>query len=143
MGDGGLAAMSAGLKGDIGKIRSLERSIRDLPRVLGAKVATAVADKITAMNRATFAAGQNAYGDPWLPGISGERVDLKETGTLAGSIAYRATGTKLRAHLGPPYAKYVVGKRPVLPTGKLPLKMAAAVHATAVSVIRAELGKGG
>lgn len=131
--------MSAGLKGDISKIRSLERSIRELPRVVGAKVATAAADKITAMNRATFAAGQNAYGDPWLPGIDGKSVDLKETGALAASIAYRATGTRLRAHLGPPYAKYVVGKRPVLPTGRLPIKMAAALHTTTSAVIRAEL----
>jgi hypothetical protein len=135
--------MSAGLHGDISKIRSLERSIRELPRVLGAKVAAAAAAKITEMNRATFAAGQNAYGDRWLPGVDGKDVDLRATGTLAGSISYHAAGTRLRAHLGPPYAKYVVGKRPVLPTGKLPLKMAEALRVTTSAVIGSELGKGG
>jgi hypothetical protein len=131
--------MTAGLKGDISKIRSLERSIRELPRVVGAKVATAVAATITAMNRATFSAGQNAYGDPWLPGVGGDPVDLRESGALAKAIAYVAIGTRLRARLGPAYAKYQVGRRPVLPTGKLPLRMAAAVRAAADVVIRAEI----
>lgn len=132
--------MSAGLRGDLSRIRALERSIRELPRVVGAKVAAAAADQITAMNRATFAAGRNAYGDPWLPGTDGQPVDLKETGALAASIAYRSAGTRLRAHLGPRYAKYVVGKRPVLPTGRLPLKMSEALRVTTARVIRAELG---
>ena len=133
--------MTVGLKGDISKIRGLERSIRDLPKVVGAKVAAAAAAKITEMNRVTFNAGQNAYGDPWLPMSDGERATLKKSGILAGSIAYVATGTRLRAHLGPSYAKYVVGKRPVLPTGKLPLKMAEALRVTTSAVIQAELGK--
>jgi hypothetical protein len=135
--------MSAGLKGDISKIRSLEKAISELPRVLGAKVATAVAAKITAMNRATFSAGQNAYGDPWLPSVGGDSVDLRQSGALANAIAYVAIGTRLRARLGPAYAKYQVGRRPVLPTGKLPLRMAAAVKEAADAFIRADLGKAG
>ena len=135
--------MSAGLTGDIGKIRLLEKSIRDLPRVIGAKVAASAALEISRLARATFYAGQNAYGDRWLPGYDGKPVDLRETGALAGGVAYVATGTKLRARLGPAYAKYVIGKRPIFPTGKLPLAYQAALHADAVRVIRGELAKAG
>jgi hypothetical protein len=133
--------MSAGLKGDIGKIRALEKWLkrRDLPLVVAAQVATRVAGTITALARQTFKAGQNAYGDPWLPGADGKPVDLVRTGALAAALAYVATGTKLRARLGPAYAKYQIGLRPVFPTGKLPRAYVDAIHADAIAVIQAEL----
>lgn len=132
--------MSAGLKGDIGKLRELERSIRELPRVLGAKVATAAASRITSLARGTFNAGENAYGDTWAPGADGQRVTLRKSGALADGVSFVATGTRLRAHLGPSYAKYQVGKRSVFPRGKLPLSYVEAIRATTNAIIRAELG---
>jgi len=134
--------MSAGLKGDIGKLRALERSIRELPRTVGAKVATACASTITDLARATFSAGENAYGDTWAPGADGQKVDLRESGALAGGIAYVASGTRLRARLGPSYAKYQIGKRPIFPRGRLPVSYVEAIRAATNRVIRSEL-KGG
>jgi hypothetical protein len=134
--------MSAGLRGDIGKIRTLERAIRELPRVVGAQLATASATTITTLARQTFAAGQNAYGDTWAPGYDGKRVDLRETGRLASGVKYVAIGTRLRAALPVDYAKFVVGKRPIFPTGKLPLAYSEALRANAAKIIGAELARG-
>jgi hypothetical protein len=129
----------SGLRGDIGKLRALERSIRELPRTVGAKVATAAAGKITALGRETFNASENAYGDAWAPGEDGERVTLRDSGALAGGVAYVATGTRLRAQLGPRYAKFQLGKRPIFPRGKLPIKYVAALRETTNAVIHAKL----
>lgn len=134
--------MSAGLKGDIGKLRALERSIRELPRTVGAKVATASASTITGLARGTFNASENAYGDAWAPGEDGQKVDLRSSGALAAGVAFVATGTRLRAQLGPSYAKYQVGKRPIFPRGKLPIAYVDAIRKASSAVIEAEL-KGG
>jgi hypothetical protein len=131
----------SGLKGNISYLRSLERSIRELPRVIGHKVAAAAAAEITAMARATFNAGRNAYGDKWDPGADGRPVTLKKSGRLAAGVSYVAIGTRLRSRLGPAYAKYQVGKRPVLPRGKLPVSYDAALKKRANQVIAAELGR--
>lgn len=135
--------MSAGLKGDIGKLRALERSMRELPRVLGAKVATAAAGTITDLARATFNAGENAYGDTWEPGVDGHKVTLRKSGAIARDVAYVATGTRLRARLGPSYSKYQVGKRPIFPRGKLPVSYVEAIRQSTNAVIAAELKGGG
>ena len=131
----------SGLRGDLSKLRALEKSLRELPRVVGAKVAAASAATITTMARATFAAGENAYGDEWEPGADGERVTLRKSGRLA-QFAYVAIGTRLRAQLGPKYARYQVGKRPILPRNgaRLPVAYVATLRAKAGEIIRAELG---
>jgi hypothetical protein len=135
--------MSAGLKGDIGKLRALEQSIRTLPRVVGAKVATASASTITDLARGTFNAGENAYGDSWAPAADGQKVTLRKSGALAGGVAFVASGTRLRARLGPSYAKYQLGKRPIFPRGKLPISYVEAIRRNTNAVIRAELKGGG
>lgn len=131
----------SGLRGDLSKLRGLEKSLTELPRVVGARVATASADAITALARATFAAGENAYGDTWDPGVGGEQVSLRKSGAL-GRFAYVAIGTRLRAQLGPSYARYQIGKRPILPRSgaRLPIAYVGTLRAKASEVIRAELG---
>jgi hypothetical protein len=131
----------SGLRGDLGKLRGIEKAIRTIPTVVAQKVATAAAATITSFARETFAAGQNAYGDTWEPGADGNPVTLRKTGRL-GSFAYVAIGTKLRAQLGPKYARYQVGRRPILPRNgaRLPLKYVAKLRAEANRIIHAELG---
>ncbi len=130
----------SGLKGDLSKLRGLEKSLRELPRVVGMKVATASAGEITSLARATFNASENAYGDAWAPGADGERVDLQKTGRLA-QFAYVAIGTRLRAQLGPKYARYQVGRRPIFPRSgaRLPIAYVATLRAKANEIIHAEL----
>lgn len=130
----------SGLKGDVGKLRGLERAIRDLPTTIGHKVARVAAAEITSMARGTFNAGKNAYGDTWDPGADGKRVTLKKSGRLAAGVSYVAIGSRLRARLGPSYAKYQVGRRPVFPGKKLPISYNAALAKRTTEIIEAELG---
>ena len=132
----------SGLRGDLSKLRGIERSFRELPRVVGAKVATAVAGELTDLMRRTFNASENAYGDPWAYGKEGQRVTMRKSGALAADVGFVAIGTRLRGKLGPRYAKYQVGPRPVFPRKKLPVAWVAAIQAAASKVIRAELEGG-
>ena len=134
----------SGLRGDISKLRRLEASLRELPRVVAQKVATASAGVITSLAEGTFNAGENAFGDPWEPGAEGQRITLRRTGALAAGVKYVAIGTRLRAVLGPKYAKFATGKhnRYIFPRvgSSLPASYVAALRAKANEVIRAELG---
>lgn len=129
------------LRGDLSKLRGLEKSVRELPRVVGQKVAAASATTITSLARATFNAGENAFGDAWEPGVNGKPVTLRKSGLLS-QFGYVAIGTRLRAQLGPRYARYQVGTRPILPRSgsRLPIAYVGALRARANEVIRAELG---
>jgi len=133
----------SGLRGDLSKLRRLEASLRELPRTIGQKVAAQSASTITALARGTYHAGQNAYGDAWDPGADGERVTLHRSGRL-GQFSYVAIGTRLRAALGPKYARYQVGRRPIFPRNgaRLPVAYVGALRAKAGEIIRAEMGGG-
>jgi hypothetical protein len=131
----------SGLVGNVGKLREFERGLRRLPVTLAQRLAAASAGAITSLARQTFAAGENAYGDPWAPGEHGEAVTLRRSGRLAGGVAYVAIGTRLRAKLGPKYARYQIGKRPVFPRAgaHLPIAYIGTLRAKAGEIIRADL----
>jgi hypothetical protein len=127
------------VRGDFSKLRKIEQTVRDLPRVVGVKVATAIAQTITGLARKTFDAGENAYGDTWQPGAHGQKVTLRRSGALA-RFSYVATGTRLRSALGPRWARFQVGKRGILPRSKLPIAYVQALRAKTNEVIQRELG---
>lgn len=131
----------SGLKGDISGVRKLERAIQAIPFRVGAKVAARSADVITELGQATFNAQQNAYGDAWPDGADGEVKTMRETGALAEGVRYVAIGTKLRARLGVPYARFLINKRPILPRNgaALPAPYVDALSKAASEVITAEL----
>lgn len=133
------------VRGDFSKLHRLEASLRELPRVVGQKVATASASTITSLARATFEAGENAYGDTWEPGADGRRVTLRKSGRMAAGVSYVAIGARLRARLGPKYAKYQVGKRPIFPRGgaSLPNAYVAALRVKSAEIVQVELGRAG
>lgn len=133
----------SGLVGDFQGVRSLEHRLAQLPSVaVATEVAREAAGIITRLARVTFNAGENAYGDTWEPGKTGARITLRRSGKLAAGISYVAIGRILRARLGPPYAKYQVGKRPVFPRNgaRLPTAYVAAISRTANAIIRQRLG---
>jgi len=129
------------VQGNFATLAQFSAALRNMPKVLAQKVATAAADEITSLGLGTFDASKDAYGAPWAPGFDGKRVDLKETGRLSRYIRYVAIGTKLRSVLGVPYAKYQVGRRPVYPRGRLPLGYVRALSRIAEEVARQELGQ--
>lgn len=122
-------------------LKAFAASLRELPRVVSIKVAYASSPVLTEATRATFNAGENAYGLPWEPRSDGSRATLQQSGALARGIRYVATGTKLRVALGVDYAKYQIGRRPVFPGqgGALPSSYVAALSESAREVITAAL----
>ncbi len=126
-------------------LRAFSASLRDLPRTVGIKVATAAAPAITAAAAATFAAGADPYGVAWTPGADGQAVTLRKTGALARGISYTAIGTKIRVVLGVRYAKYQIGRRPVFPRqgAPLPRPYVDALTSTSRDVIATSLAAGG
>jgi len=134
--------MSAGLKGDMSKLRRIESGLRALPHVVAQEVASKVAGTITRLARRTFDAGENAYGDSWEPSAEGKRVDLRASGALAGGVRYTAVGTRIRAVLTVPYAKYQIGKRPIFPRAgaKLPISYRTAIGKSVDDVVKRHMG---
>ncbi len=124
-------------------MKAFAASLRELPIVVAQKVATAVAPALTEAARATFDAGETAYGDTWTIRQDGSRATLKQSGALASKVHYVAIGTKVRVALGTSYAKYVLGKRPALPRqgAALPAAYVKALTETTARVIREELGR--
>lgn len=127
----------------IASLSAFQANLRRLPTVVAQKVAEASAPVLTALTRASFDAGETAYGDAWSPSADGEKVTLRKSGALASKIQYVAIGTKLRVALGVSYAKYLVARRPITPRQGEPLPVAYsdALARTAVAVCRAEMGR--
>lgn len=129
------------LKGNIQSLSGFSSKLRKIPVVLGQKVATAAAPKLTSVANETFSAGENAYGNTWAPLKDGSKATLNKTGGIARGVYYVAIGTILRVRLAVSYAKYQVGKRPVFPTqgSPLPTSYVRALTETVNEVVPAEL----
>lgn len=133
----------SGLTGNIASLAKFSADLRRLPTVVAQKVAEAAAPALTEVARSTFSAGEDAYGGTWAIRQDGTRATLTKSGALSNKIHYVAIGTRLRVALGVPYAKYVVGKRPVFPRqgGALPTSYVETLQRVAVAVCKAELGR--
>lgn len=126
----------------IRSLRQFSSDIRNLPRVVGHRVAEEAAPAITELAQTTFASGEDAYGAPWAPGVDGHKITLRLTGDMEKLLVYVANGTKLRVKLAVPYAKYQIGKRPVFPTqdGALPTSYRDTLASVTSRVCREEIG---
>lgn len=135
--------MSAGVKGGFDKLRNFETKLRSMSKVVAVKVAAKAAPIISDLAKATFEAGQDAYGLLWEPGRDGQKITLRKSGALERYAAtYAAIGTRIRAVLGVPYAKYQIGKRPVLPRGALPVAYSDALKRIVSEVFAEHFGGG-
>lgn len=134
-------AVVARKKVNPGSLKGLMAKLNGLSQTVSNEVAQKSAEKINTLARATFAAGQNAYGDPWPLGAENQNVTLKKSGKLAADIHYVATGNKLRCVLGPGYAKYQIGKRQVFPRmgSKLPDSYIEAIKSVTAEAIEKSL----
>lgn len=125
---------------DVSSLRKFEASLRTLPKKLAIDIAERAAPILSAFSRDTFESGQDPYGVPWAPSVTGAKVDLHVSGALRKFIRFVAIGTKLRVSLGVPYAKYQIGKRPVYPRpGVLPKKYADALATSTREAIEQHL----
>jgi hypothetical protein len=122
---------------DTSSLSRFEKSLRDLPKGLGIRIAEKAAPAITALAKASFDSGEDPYGVPWAPSVDGDRVDLRDKGDLEKHVRYVANGTKIRVALGVPHAKYQIGKRPIFPrVGLLPV----AYQRKLDEIVREEMG---
>ncbi len=122
-------------------LKEFAASLRELPRVVGHRVAAACAPVLTTLVLETSRSSADAYGAAWAPGADGQTVTLRKSGALLNGVRYVAIGSKLRLALTTKYAKYQVGRRPVTPRQgeALPPAYARALDTTARLVIREAL----
>lgn len=127
---------------DLSSLAKLQANLRALPKRLAQEVARRAAPVLTSFAEQSFSGSEDPYGAPWAPGAEGQRITLRETGSLAKFIRYVAIGTKLRVALGVPYAKYQIGKRPVFPRQGAPLpgQYSQAMKSLAADTIREQTG---
>lgn len=111
-----------GLKGNLNNMKGLKARLRSLPRTVAAAVAAEAAPVITDRIRTPYHSGRTAYEDPRPLSVEGKPLDLNRTGETAARLRFVAIGTTLRAKLGTPYAKYLIGRFDILPNGALPKK---------------------
>lgn len=92
------------------------KDLTKLGKVTGARIAKVAAKRLTAVAQSTYQNSEDPYGIPWEPSVSGDAVDLVETGVLKKFVVYKATGEQLRVSVAAVrYAKYQIGKRRVFP----------------------------
>jgi hypothetical protein len=101
--------------------RFVNQQLAGLKTEVAQKAAAEIADEITRQARASFDGGQTVYGDARPTGVHGP-LSLVKTGTTRDSLRFSSDGgTKVRAVLGNPYMKYLIGKYVILPIGNAAL----------------------
>jgi hypothetical protein len=132
---------------DLGSMSKLAKNLRAMPLATAKEIAKRAAPVISQLSRETFDNSRDPYGAPWVPGVEGQKVTLRDSGKLEQWVKYVVTadgeGTRLRVSLGVPYAKYQIGKRPVYPrAGLLPKKYADELERIARETAPEQFAKG-
>lgn len=109
-----------GLKGNLANIDHLRTALAKQPKTLAEDAARSASPPITSETRQSFRTGETVYGVARPLSKAGEPLDLVRSGAVERQLGFTAIGTQLRAVLGPPYAKYLVGKYEVLPNKSIP-----------------------
>lgn len=125
---------------NVGSLRKFSEGLRQLGKGMGHLVAKRAAPAITADARASYDAGTDPYGTPWVAGADGKDVDLKQSGAMYSGVEYKPLGDRLRVALNVPYAKYQIGKRSPFPAqdGPLPASYEKSLTAAAEETLAAQ-----
>ena len=109
-----------GLRGDLGTLRGIRMALRSFPKTLAVDVAKRAAPAMTELAQGAYDGGRNVYGDTRPASkVDGSPLDLVRTGATRAQVRFTAIGTRIICALGPPYAKYLVGRYKILPSGDL------------------------
>ena len=103
----------------ITSINKLKAAIRTMPQRMRRAVALDAAGYLDIEVRQQFAVGETVFRTPRPLGTDGQKLALVKSGTVRGKLGFKADETVIRANLGTPYAKYLIGKYQILPQ-KLP-----------------------
>lgn len=118
---------------------------RNMIKEHGVKVAREVANRaVPALNQdlgSKYDSGRTAFGDARPLGHHGNRVTLFRTGTLRSTLRFDNEGQLLRIKLPVSYARFMIGRFGVLPSGaqKLPFAWSDAIKRL-VHEVRVEFG---
>jgi hypothetical protein len=105
------------LKGDPRRLGELAQVFRQLPAKLAEDTAKRGAPKITADLQGNFDGGQSAYGKPFT-GKAGNALTLKKSGATNAALRFTYAGTVMRTPALPGYARYLIGRYGILPSGR-------------------------
>jgi hypothetical protein len=105
------------LKGDPRRLGELAQMFRALPGKLAEDVARRGAPKLTEDLQGNFDSGASAYGKPFA-GKDGKALTLKKTGKTEEALRFTYEGTVMRTPALPKYARYLIGKYGILPSGR-------------------------
>lgn len=105
----------SGLRGDPSRLTAFAAKLKRLSVVAAQKIASKAAPALTAAAREAYTGGVTVYGGARPGGVS-----LMRTGATLGALAFVAIGRRVRVQLGTRYAKYLIGKYAILPSGSLP-----------------------
>jgi hypothetical protein len=123
----------AGLRGNLASISKLRRDLKEFPLSLAYAVAQKAGPELSTLTRAAYKGGRTVYGDSRPAGKYGP-LDLERSGRTVASLRFEANGSQVRAVLGTPWAKYLIGKYRVLPMGFIPVEWSRALAA----IVKAE-----
>lgn len=127
------------LVGRLEKLSRLAASLRQLPVTLALRVAEKAAPAITDAATAAFDGGSTVFGDRRPLGKHGA-LTLVQSGATRALMRFVAIGTRVRVALGTRYAKFLVGKYKILPSGRLPVEWSDTIGKLAKAEIAQQLG---
>jgi hypothetical protein len=131
------------LKGNLGTLRDLKRSLQKLPLTTAATIARHGAPEVSGLARQSFDGGQTVHGSPRPRGVDGQELSLVRTGASRRAAQFTAEGTRMRTHVLPRYTKYLIGAYSILPNGPLPQTWRDRLTEIAARAINAQIFGGG
>lgn len=140
---------SSHIMGDVWKLSELRKSLIDLSRTNGVRCAQYVASKmaplLTNLMQASFDSGQTIFDESRPVGERGNRLSLVDTGAVRSSLRWVQAGRIVRVALGQRYAKYLIGKYKIMPSGnqELPFRWQNEMLDTANDAIAEWMGQEG
>lgn len=113
--------MVASKGGPLASLGRLRRALAELPVTVAHDVARRAQSELDALTQQAWDAGRDVHGNPRKEGADGSALDLRDSGALRGGLEFVAIGSQVRARLNQPYARYVIGRYGVLPSGHMPI----------------------
>jgi hypothetical protein len=110
-----------GLKGPSNP-RSIQQSLRRTLGSIGADVAKRAAPELTVLTRVAFGSNTTVYDKARPAGVDGQALSLVKSGATRAALGFvNAAGTTIvKCVLPTAWAKFLIGKYKILPSGTLP-----------------------
>ncbi len=108
-------------------LAGLKARLRELPISLADKIAKRAAPALTDMTQSAYGGNRNVYGDPRPKSVDGTPLTLEKSGKTRRTATFTSDGRIVRAVLGTPWAKFLIGRYRILPNGGMPVEWKRAI----------------